>query len=396
MRIVSSFFALALLTANADAALTPVTDFGSNPGALDMLEYVPAGLPTGRPLVVVMHGCTQTASAMEIAGWNALADKYQFAVVYPQQRSANQNLGCFTWYDIADIERGKGEAMSTVQMVDSAIAKHGVDPGRVYVTGVSAGGAMVTVMLAAYPDRFRAGSVMSGLPYKCATDIGGASTCLMTPRTPEQWGELARGAFPGFAGPFPRVQIWHGSMDYTVPTSAVPELVKQWTNVWGIDQTVDLDETVSTATHTQYKSGDKVAVEVYMVNGMGHAIATGADAMGACPATTGAFFSDQKICSTLRAAQFFGLLGSDGNPDGDGDGDGDGSDGDGSGDDDGMHGGGGCNVGGAGWLVIVALLGLRRRARQRRAMSLAADERIRARFVAELRRRPVARNHDRI
>jgi poly(hydroxyalkanoate) depolymerase family esterase len=382
MRLVPSFVVVAVMIANAEAALMPVTDFGSNPGALDMLEYVPPNLPTGRPLVVVMHGCTQTAAAMEVAGWNALADKYQFAVIYPQQRSANQNLTCFTWFDSGDIERDKGEAASMVQMVDKAIAMHGVDPGRVYATGMSAGGAFTTVLLAAYPDRFRAGSVMSGLPYKCATDINGASTCLNNPRTPEAWGDLVRGAMPGFSGTYPRVQIWHGSMDYTVPTSAVPEMVKQWTNVWGIDQTADVDEMVSTSTRTQHKSGDKVAVEVYMVNGMGHAIATGADAMGACPATTGAFFSDQKICSTLRAADFFGLLGGSGNPDGDGGGSGDG--GGGGGDDDGMHGGGGCNVGGAGWLAIAALFGLRRRSRPRR--SLANDERIRARFVAALRR----------
>jgi poly(hydroxyalkanoate) depolymerase family esterase len=392
MRLVLCVIALASMIATADAALTPVKDFGTNPGALDMFEYVPANLPAGRPLVIVMHGCTQQAAAMEVAGWNALADKYQFTVVYPQQRSANQNLSCFTWYDTADITRDAGEAQSIVQMADKAIALHSVDAGRVYVTGMSAGGAMVTVMLAAYPDRFRAGSVMSGLPYKCATDIGAASTCLNNPRTPEQWGDLVRGAFPSFSGPYPRVQIWHGSMDYTVPTSAVPEMVKQWTNVWGIDQTADLDDTISTATHTQYTSGDKVAVEVYMVNGMGHAIAIGVDALGACPATSGAYFADEKICSTLRAAQFFGLLGDD-NPDGDGSGSGSGS-GSGDGDDDGSHGGGGCNVGGAGWLAIVALLGLLRRSRQRR--SLAADERIRARFVAELRGRAMARNHDRI
>ncbi|HEX7703426.1 MAG TPA: PHB depolymerase family esterase, partial [Kofleriaceae bacterium] len=99
------------------AALAVVASFGSNPGALDMYEYVPAGLPSGRPLVVVMHGCTQTASAMESAGWEALADQFQFAVLYPQQRSANQSLSCFTWYGATDIARTGGEAESIIQMV---------------------------------------------------------------------------------------------------------------------------------------------------------------------------------------------------------------------------------------------------------------------------------------
>src|SRR3954469_1470415 len=147
--------------------LIAIQDFGTNPGALDMYEYVPEGLPAGRPLVVVMHGCTQTASSMEVAGWEALADAYDFALVYPQQRSANQSLSCFDWYVPGDIARDAGEAASVVQMVDTEIATHGVDRRRVYVTGLSAGGAFTAVMLAAYPDRFAAGSIMSGLPYRC-------------------------------------------------------------------------------------------------------------------------------------------------------------------------------------------------------------------------------------
>ena len=67
------------------AALVSVTSFGDNPGNLAMYEHVPASLPDGRPLVVVLHGCTQTAAAMESAGWDALADAYGFAVVYAQQ-----------------------------------------------------------------------------------------------------------------------------------------------------------------------------------------------------------------------------------------------------------------------------------------------------------------------
>ncbi|MGE5185145.1 MAG: alpha/beta hydrolase family esterase [Acidobacteriota bacterium] len=313
----------------ADGALAQVTSFGSNPGALDMYEYVPAGLPPGRPLVVVMHGCTQMASSMEVAGWNALADQYRFAVVYPQQRSANQSTGCFVWWSAADDSRGMGEAESVAQMIDAEIAAHGIDAQRVYVTGLSAGAAFTAVMLAAYPDRVAAGSIMSGLPYMCATTISGASACQQmtasAQKTPQQWGDLVRAADSGFSGPWPRVQIWQGSADYVVHPANATELVKQWTNVWGIDQTATATETIRTATRTQYASGDTVAVELYLVDGMGHAVATGSDALGACPATTGAFFADEQICSTLRAAQFFGLVaGSGSDPNGsNGGGDGD-------------------------------------------------------------------------
>jgi poly(hydroxyalkanoate) depolymerase family esterase len=362
MRIVSSFLVLVATFASAEAALTPVSDFGSNPGALDMLEYVPNNLPSGRPLVVVLHGCAQQAAAMEAAGWNALADKYQFAVVYAQQRTANNQARCFTWFDAADIARGQGETQSIVQMVDTSIAMHGTDPGRVYVTGLSAGGAMTAVMLAAHPDRFRAGSIMAGIPYKCATDVASAGTCSNSGgKTPQQWGDLVRGAFNGFTGPYPRVQIWHGANDYTVPTAHATELVEQWTNVHGIDLTADRDAMVGNTQHTQYKSGDQALVELYLVNGMGHAVAIGADSLGACPATSGAFFSDQKICSTLRAAQFFGLLGSGGDPDGEGSG----SNGSGSGEDDDDPPAGGCSAGnhGGATFAVIALIALWHRRR---------------------------------
>ena len=336
-----------------------VADFGSNPGALDMYEYAPAGLPSGRPIVVVLHGCTQSAAGMEPSGWNALADKYQFAVVYPQQRSANQQLSCFTWYGATDIARTGGEAESIIQMVDKAIAMHGSDASRVYVTGMSAGGAFTAVMLATYPDRFRAGSIMAGLPYKCATDLSTASSCSSgVTKSPDEWGALVRSATT-YSGGYPRVQIWHGSSDYTVNTANATELVKQWTNVWGIAQSADATETVSTATRTQYMAGSTLAVEMYLVSGMGHAIAIGSDAMGPCPATLAAFYADEKICSTLRAAEFFKL--SEDHDDGTG-----GGGGGGGGDDDPANHSGGCSVaGGTSAGVMFALLWCARRRRRR-------------------------------
>ncbi|MFT3695524.1 MAG: PHB depolymerase family esterase [Kofleriaceae bacterium] len=358
------------------AALTAVTSFGSNPGALDMYEYIPANLAANRPLVVVMHGCTQTASAMESAGWNALADQYGFAVVYPQQRSANQALSCFNWYTTTDISRTGGEAESIIQMVDAEVASHNIDKSRVYVTGLSAGAAFTAVMLATYPDRFAAGSIMSGLPYKCATDLTSASSCQQmsstTQKTAAAWGDLVRGGDSGFSGTWPRVQIWQGSSDYTVAPANATELVKQWTNVWGTDQTADATDTISTATRTQYMAGSTIAVELYTVTGMGHAIAIGMDPDGACPATSGAYFSDEKICSTTRAAQFFDLIdapsGSDSgsNNNTGSDGSSGGGDDDSQGDDSKM--GGGCNANGAagnvgGATLILGLALARRRAR---------------------------------
>jgi poly(hydroxyalkanoate) depolymerase family esterase len=193
--------AIAGLVSSAEAAtMKSVTSFGSNPGALAMYEYVPDNLPSGRPLVVVMHGCTQMASAMINAGWNKLADEHEFAVVYPEQATGNNPVRCFNWAgeygDTANLVRGQGENASVISMIDAAISAHGSDPKRVYIVGFSAGAAFVSVMLSTFPERFAAGSIMSGIPYRCATTVNEAYSCQSpgVSKTGAQWGDLARGA----------------------------------------------------------------------------------------------------------------------------------------------------------------------------------------------------------
>jgi poly(hydroxyalkanoate) depolymerase family esterase len=342
-------------------AMVKVASFGANPGALDMFEHVPAQLPAGRPVVVVLHGCTQQASSMEATGWDKLADEHQFIVVYAQQRAANQQLNCFTWYAAADTTRANGEAASIAAMVDYTVATHGADAKRVYVTGMSAGGAFTAVMLATYPERFAAGSAMAGLPYACATSFDAASACTQmtssAQKTPAQWGDLVRAA-SSHGGPWPRMQIWQGSADYTVAPANATEFVEQWTNVWSTDQLADETTAVGGATRTRYLAGQTAAVELFVVEGMGHAVATGDDPLGPCPATAGAFFANKGVCSTRHAAAFFGLLGTppiggDGTPSPDAGGGGGG-------------GGGGCNAGGQPGLVL-ALLALTSARRRRRS-----------------------------
>jgi poly(hydroxyalkanoate) depolymerase family esterase len=294
--------------------LTAVTNFGTNPGNLTMYEYVPSGLPSGRPLVVVMHGCTQTAASMESAGWNKLADQYQFAVLYPQQQSANNPVSCFNWAgeygDTANLVRGQGENQSIISMIDAMKTSHGVDVTKVYIAGFSAGGGFASVMLATWPDRFAAGAIMEGIAYRCATTVNGAYSCQSpgVTKTPQEWGDLVRAAH-AYTGPRPRVQIWEGTSDTIVVPANQTELVKQWTNVLGTDQTADENEMLGTAgSRTAYKVGTTVVVESYTVQSMGHAVSVGAEGTTTCPGTAGAYFENKPLCSTLRAAKFFGLV----------------------------------------------------------------------------------------
>ncbi len=315
--MVAALFVLSTVS-RAHATLTPVSNFGSNPGALNMYEYVPQGLPQGRPLVVVLHGCTQTASSMEAAGWNKLADQYQFAVLYPEQTSANNPVECFNWAgeygDTANLVRGQGENQSIISMVDYMHTTHGTDNTKVFIMGFSAGAAFVPVMLATWPDRFAAAAIMEGIAYRCATSVSGAYSCQSpgVDKTPAEWGDLVRMAYT-FSGARPRVQIWQGTGDTTVVPMNQTELVEQWTNAFGIDATADETEMIGTvATRKAFKSGTQVVVEAYTVNGMSHAVAVGAEGSTPCPATAGSYFENKGVCATLRAARFFGIVPSPG------------------------------------------------------------------------------------
>lgn len=181
------------------ASLSQVASFGTNPGNLTMYAYRPDGLASGRPLVVLLHGCTQNAAGyFASSGWRKYADQWGFALVLAQTGSANNSASCFNWFQTGDTTRGQGEAASIRNMVAHAVAAFGSDPARVHVSGLSAGGAMAAVMLATYPDVFAAGSIGAGLAYRCATSLTQASSCQYGPtsRTPRQWGDLVRGAHP--------------------------------------------------------------------------------------------------------------------------------------------------------------------------------------------------------
>src|SRR6185503_4009237 len=151
--------------------LREILDFGSNPGNLRMFGYRPSNLADSPALVVVLHGCTQSAAGYDLgAGWSTLADRYGFVLLFPEQQRSNNPNGCFNWFQPAHSQRGKGEPLSIRQMIEKSVVDHRIDRRRVFVTGLSAGGAMTSNMLACYPEVFAAGAIVAGLPYGAAND----------------------------------------------------------------------------------------------------------------------------------------------------------------------------------------------------------------------------------
>lgn len=316
----------------ADPPLLPgeseVRDFGSNPGRLRMFRYIPEHLGSARPLVVALHGCTQSAAKYDDeTGWTQLADKLRFALVLPQQDQTGLNnpMKCFRWFDANHNRRGKGEALSIRQMVDTALADTTlkIDRKRVYVTGLSAGGAMTAVMMAAYPETFAGGAPVAGIPYgcartsteatsKCGVSLAGIpgvpATTPMEQLSPAEWGQRVRNASSGST--FPRVSIWHGSGDHVVNPQAQAEMIKQWTNVLGASTTPQRDEQFKTTRHQVFQdSSGRPVVEAFTVKNMDHGTpidpGPGTDQCGT--SLHDQYIIPAGICSSFYIATFWGL-----------------------------------------------------------------------------------------
>ena len=264
------------------ASLAEVTSFGDNPGRMRMHVYVPDNRPSRPATVVAMHGCGGSVpgfySGSEFAG---LADRYGFIVIYP---SATQQAGfgnCFdTWSDAAKRRGGGSDPVSLISMVRYVQQQYGADPDRVYATGSSSGGMMTNHMLALYPDVFKAGAAFMGVPFNCfagASDYPpGSSQCTggNMNRTPQQWGDAVRQAYPGYTGPRPRVQLWHGTNDTLVPYSLLQETIEQWTNVFGLSQNPTSTDTPQSGWNRRRyaDSTGTVQVEAYSIQGAGHSL----------------------------------------------------------------------------------------------------------------------------
>ena len=169
------------------------------------------------------------------AGWSTLADRYGFCLLLPQQQAANNPNRCFNWFHPGDTERDRGEALLDQADGRHDDAEHGIDRRRVFVTGLSAGGAMTAVMLATYPEVFAGGAIIAGLPYRAATNVQEAFDSMFQgpPRPARAWGDLVRGGFPASRAVAARVGMAWRSRCYGKPANA-DEIIKQWTDVHGL------------------------------------------------------------------------------------------------------------------------------------------------------------------
>jgi poly(hydroxyalkanoate) depolymerase family esterase len=259
--------------ADAPAVQPPGTftthSFANAAGYRGYKLYVPKtynGQPS--PLVVMLHGCTQDADDFAAGTqMNALAERDGCIVVYPVQPQGANASKCWNWFKPADQRRDSGEPSLIAGITRDVMAKHAVDPARVFVAGLSAGGAMAAIMVRAYPELYAAACVHSGLAAGSARDLPSALAAMRGGKA-----SRARGA----EAPKRPLIVFHGDADATVHPSNAAELLRGF----GAQATVfdDAPRTEAgkrTSTVERMKSADGVDAELWLIHGAPHAWAGG-------------------------------------------------------------------------------------------------------------------------
>jgi poly(hydroxyalkanoate) depolymerase family esterase len=292
------------------------------------LVHVPRGLDAAQPapLVCMLHGCTQDPATFAAATlMNHAADRHDFVVVYPGQDRSRNPQRCWNWFLPEHQQRDTGEPAAIATIVGGLIETNSqctIDPGRVFVAGLSSGGAMAAILGACYPDLFAAVAVHSGLAYRSATSISSAfETMAHGPGNADVQGHAAHAAMGPIARPVPSMVI-HGNADQTVaPANAVHVLRQSMTaNHLAAPETCDHDAGHPTSTwrsqtddrghpYTQSRWTDTrgaLTHELLMIDGLRHAWSGGA--------AGGSYADPRGPCATEAIWEFFATTSADAPP----------------------------------------------------------------------------------
>lgn len=216
----------------------------------------------------MLHGCLQDADDFALGTrMNAIAEEHSIFVLYPEQSEAANHTRCWNWFDAAHQRRDQGEPSLIAGMTREMIRSHDIDASRVYIAGLSAGGAMAAIMAANYPDLYSAVGIHSGVPYGAVQNL------------PTALALMKNGATPGARLPSKHIPliVFHGDQDLMVNPRNAEQLVSQWLGGPAQIRTQDISTAHAgegngrTFTRTRYRGEGCAAVEGWLVHDAGHA-----------------------------------------------------------------------------------------------------------------------------
>lgn len=298
--------------------LIAIDSFGYNPGNLKMFIHCNEQKQDTnlKPLVIVLHGCTQSASDVsKLTGWNKLADLNNFIVLYPQQKFVNNPNLCFNWFNNADINKGQGEAESIHQMIFFMRTHYLIDSNKIFITGLSAGAAMSVVMMAVHPQSFKCGAIFAGGAYKIATNpIASLKALAGKKYIPKE--ELIKNIVeqnPTYKGTYPALIIYQGLNDPVVNHKNSTLLINQWAGINNCDTIADKTDNsymnIADITRMEYNDTlGRTVIIAYEINNLGHRLMVKPGNNYNEGGQTGIFGINKNFHSTFQTASEFGII----------------------------------------------------------------------------------------
>ena len=265
--------------------------FRNEAGVRQYKLYVPTHPKAeGLPLIVMLHGCTQSADDFAAGTrMNRLAEKQGFLVAYPEQPASANASKCWNWFNLADQQAGKGEPALIAGITRHIIREYNADPRRVYIAGLSAGGAAAANMAAAYPDLYAAVGIHSGLASGAASNLPSALSAMK---------QGAAGRQPSKADSVVPTIVFHGDKDHTVHPSNGEHILTHVEK--GEERVTERDQVPGGRRYSRtcYRdNAGKSRHEQWVIHGAGHAWS------GGCPSGT---YTDPKgVDASAEMVRFF-------------------------------------------------------------------------------------------
>jgi len=249
---------------------SPLTNFGDNPGELTASYYLPN--ESTNNLVVLLHGCVQNGEKLaEQSGFLGLAQANNFTLLIPQQNEMNNIKTCFNWFSTQDIKKDEGELLSIKNMI--LAVKNKTKSNKVYIAGLSAGGAMTNVMLVHYPELFTSAAIIAGIPFPCADNLIKAISCMrngpsQTPVDLIQLVNRVNSTTPNW----PNLTIWTGTADNIVNPLNSITLAQQWAGLKNLNTAPVITQYSGYQTKRWQNNEKQNVIELVMIDGLDHGI----------------------------------------------------------------------------------------------------------------------------